>query len=245
MGKLQPTHAGTPQGGPLSPLLSNILLDDLDKELERRDLPFARYADDALILVRSSYAAWKVMASISRFITRKLKLIVNEKKSAVRRADQTEFLGFQFHSRKANIRVTAKNLKRLKDRVREITARNRGRSFHFMLKELSRYLRGWMGYFGLSATKRIWPPIDGWIRRRVRMYLWKQWRLPRTCIRKLIELGVDRKTAKTHGASRKGYWRLSKSLGGHQGMTKKWLRAQGLVFLRYLWGDLAPLRRTA
>ena len=132
-----------------------------------------------------------------------------------------------------------------KDRVREITSRNRGRSFLFMLGELSRYLRGWMGYFGLSSTKRIWSPLDGWIRRRVRMYLWKQWRLPRTRIRKLMELGVDKKTSKTHGASRKGYWRLSKSLGGHRGMTKKWLRSQGLEFLRYLWGDLAPLRRTA
>lgn len=212
----QPTDKSTPQGGPLSPLLSNILLDDLDKELERRDLPFARYADDALILVRSSYAAWKVMASVSRFLTRKLKLIVNEKKSAVRRSDETEFLGFEFHSRKANLRVTAKNLQRLKDRVREITSRKRGRSFLFIVGEFSRYLRGWMGYFGLSSTKRIWSPLDGWIRRRVRMYLWKQWRLPRTRIRKLVELGVDKKTAKTHGASRKGYWRLSGRSKAHE-----------------------------
>jgi RNA-directed DNA polymerase len=198
-----------------------------------------------VILVRSSYAAWKVMASVSRFVTRKLKLVVNETKSAVRRADGADFLGFAFRTRKANIAVTAKNLLRLQARVREITSRNRGISFHAMVQELSRYLRGWMGYFGLSSTKRIWSPLDGWIRRRVRMYLWKQWRLPRTRIRSLLRLGVDRKLAITHGASRKGYWRLSKTLGGHCGMTKLWLRDQGLVFLRYLWGDLAPLRRTA
>jgi RNA-directed DNA polymerase len=198
-----------------------------------------------VILVRSSDAAWKVMASVSRFVTRKLKLVVNETKSAVRRADGADFLGFAFRTRKANIAVTAKNLLRLQARVREITSRNRGISFHAMVQELSRYLRGWMGYFGLSSTKRIWSPLDGWIRRRVRMYLWKQWRLPRTRIRSLLQLGVDRKLAITHGASRKGYWRLSKTLGGHCGMTKLWLRDQGLVFLRYLWGDLAPLRRTA
>lgn len=164
-GTRQPTTIGTPQGGPLSPLLSNILLDDLDKELERRVLPFARYADDFVILVRSSYAARKVMASVSRFVTRKLKLVVNEKKSAVRRADEAEFLGFAFRTRKANIAVTAKNMQRLKSRVREITTRNRGVSFAQMVGELSRYLRGWMGYFGLSSTKRIWSPLDGWIRR--------------------------------------------------------------------------------
>ena len=244
-GVKQPTTVGTPQGGPLSPLLSNILLDDLDQELERRNLPFARYADDFVILVRSPYAARRVMASVSRFVTRKLKLVVNEQKSAVRRADGVEFLGFVFRTRRADIRVTAKNFGRLKARVREITSRNRGVSFGRMVGELSRYFRGWMGYFGLASTKNVFSQLDGWIRRRVRMYLWKQWRLPRTRIRNLLRLGVSRDQAITHGASRKGYWRLAKTLGGHVGMTKQWLRAQGLVFLRYLWGDLAPLRRTA
>ena len=235
----------TSTGGPLSPLLSNILLDDLDQELERRRLPFARYADDFVILVRSPYAARKVMASVSRFVTRKLKLVVNAQKSAIRRADGVEFLGFIFRTRRADVRVTAKNFDRLKARVREITSRNRGVSFDRMIGELSRFLRGWMGYFGLASTKNVFSQLDGWIRRRVRMYLWKQWRLPRTRIRNLLRLGVRGEQAITHGASRKGYWRLSKTLGGHVGMTKQWLRAQGLVFLRYLWGDLAPLRRTA
>ncbi len=244
-GVKQPTTVGTPQGGPLSPLLSNILLDDLDKELERRRLPFARYADDFVILVRSHYAARKVMASVSRFVTRKLKLVVNAQKSAIRRADGVEFVGFVFRTRRADIRVSAKNFDRLKARVREITSRNRGVSFARMIGELSRYLRGWMGYFGLASTKNVFSRLDEWIRRRVRMYLWKQWRLPRTRIRNLLRLGVPRDLAIPHGASRKGYWRLAKTLGGHLGMTKQWLRAQGLVFLRYLWGDLAPLRRTA
>ena len=239
------TPEGTPQGGPLSPLLSNILLDDLDKELERRQLPFARYADDFVIFVSNYRAACKVMASVPRYVTGKLKLQVNERKSAVRRADETEFLGFAFRTRKANLNVTSRNMVKLKQCIREITARNRGVSFERMVGELSRYLRGWMGYFALDCRKQIWSSLDGWIRRRVRMYLWKQWRLPRTRIRGLKRLGVDDFLSRTHGASRKGYWRLSKTLGGHIGMTKQWLRDQGLVFLRYLWGDLARLRRTA
>ena len=114
-----------------------------------------------------------------------------------------------------------------------------------MLRELGRYLRGWMGYFGLAVTKSVFSRFDEWIRRRVRMCYWKQWRYPRTRIRKLVQLGVSRDQAVSHGASRKGYWRLSRTLGGQCGMTKSWLRSQGLLFLRYLWSDLAPLRRTA
>ncbi len=139
------------------------------------------------------------------------------------------------------------NCGRVTDRGEEraITRRNRGISMDRMIGELSRYLRGWMGYFGLAATKGLFADLDEWIRRRVRMCYWKQWHLPRTRIRKLIELGVRREAAITHGASRKGYWRLAKSLGTQAGMTKRWLLDQGLVFLRYLWSELAPLRRTA
>ena len=114
-----------------------------------------------------------------------------------------------------------------------------------MIGELRRYLRGWMGYFGLAATKGVFTRLDQWIRRRVRMCYWKHWRLPRTRIRKLMQLGVSRDQAISHGASRKGYWRLAKTLAGHCGMSKRWLLDQGLVFLRYLWSELAPLRRTA
>ncbi len=114
-----------------------------------------------------------------------------------------------------------------------------------MVGELSRYLRGWTGYFALACTKNVFARLDEWIRRRVRMCYWKQWLYARTRIRKLMQLGVDRDAAFSHGASRKGYWRLAKTLGGHTGMTKQWLRDQGLVFVRYLWSELAPLRRTA
>jgi RNA-directed DNA polymerase len=244
-GLVQPSPEGTMQGGPLSPLLANILLDDLDKELESRGLRFARYADDFQIYVRTHRSARRVFASVERFLTRKLKLVVNQRKSRIAKADGVEFLGLKFAGRRGEIRVTAKNLVKFKRRVREITARNRGISMSRMLGELRRYLRGWMGYFAVSATKGIFSALDSWIRRRVRMCFWKQWRYPRTRIRKLKQLGVPHDLAVRHGVSRKGYWRLAKTLGGHMGISKKWLLDQGLVFVRYLWSELAPLRRTA
>ena len=230
---------------PARHLLANVLLDDLDKELERRGLRFARYADDFLIFVKTYRSARQVFHSVGRFLTRKLKLVVNSQKSRFGKTDGTEFLGFRLVGRKADIRITAKNLARFKARVREITGRSRGISMERMIGELSRYLRGWTGYFALASTKTVFTRLDEWIRRRVRMGYWKRWRYPRTRIRKLIKLGVDRDTAIAHGASRKGYWRLAKTLGGHIGMTNQWLRDQGLVFVRYLWSELAPLRRTA
>jgi RNA-directed DNA polymerase len=244
-GLVQPSHEGTMQGGPLSPLLANVLLDDLDKELESRGLRFARYADDFQIYVKTHRSARRVFASVERFLTRKLKLVVNQRKSRIAKANGVEFLGFQFIGRRGEIRVTAKNLAKFKVKVRSITKRNRGISMHRMIGELRRYLRGWIGYFGLAATKGIFASLDEWIRRRVRMCFWKQWRLPRTRIRKLKQLGVPHEVAVPHGTSRKAYWRLSKTLGGHMGMTRQWLLDQGLVFLRYLWSELAPLRRTA
>jgi RNA-directed DNA polymerase len=244
-GLIQPTGEGTPQGGPLSPLLANILLDDLDKELDHRGLKFARYADDFFILVKTYRSARQVFGSVGRFLTRRLKLAVNRQKNCFGKTNGVEFLGFRLVGRQGEIRITAKNLAKFRQRVREITGRNRGVSMRTLIGQLSRYLRGWMGYFALSSTKRVFTRLDEWIRRRVRMCYWKQWRLPRTRIRKLMQLGVDRDTAISHGASRKGYWRLAKTLGGHVGMTKRWLRDQGLVFVRYLWSEFAPLRRTA
>jgi RNA-directed DNA polymerase len=148
-------------------------------------------------------------------------------------------------SRSHEVRITEKNLQKFKRRVREITGRSRGISMERRLGELRRYLRGWMGYFALADTKTIFSRLDEWIRRRVRMCYWKQWKRPRTRIRKLLELGVRREVAITHGVSRKGYWRLAKTLATNSGMTKRWLLDQGLVFVRYLWSELAPLRRTA
>jgi RNA-directed DNA polymerase len=244
-GLVQPSDEGTMQGGPLSPLLANVLLDDLDKELETRGLRFARYADDFQIYVQTHRSARRVFASVERFLTRKLKLVVNQQKSRIAKTDGVEFLGFKFVGRRGEIRVTAKNLAKFKQKVRAITGRSRGISMSRMLGELRSYLRGWIGYFGLAATKGIFASLDEWIRRRVRMCFWKQWRLPRTKIRKLKQLGVPHDLAVRHGTSRKAYWRLAKTLGGHMGMTKQWLLDQGLVFLRYLWSELAPLRRTA
>ena len=244
-GLIHTTEEGTPQGGPLSPLLANILLDDLDKELERRGLKFARYADDFLILVKTYRSARQVFQSVGRFLTRKLKLVVNRQKSSFGKTDGVEFLGFRLVGRKGEIRITAKNLAKFKRRVREITCRKRGISMDQRIGELSCYLRGWMGYFALAPTKNVFTRFDGWIRRRIRMCYWKQWRHPRRRIGKLMALGVDRDTAVTHGTSRKGYWRLAKTLGGHCGMTNQWLRDQGLVFVRYLWSEFAPLRRIA
>jgi RNA-directed DNA polymerase len=244
-GLVQPSPEGTMQGGPLSPMLANILLDDLDKELESRGLRFARYADDFQIYVKTHRSARRVFASVERFLTRKLKLVVNQQKSRIAKTDGVEFLGFKFVGRRGEIRVAAKKLAKFKQRVREITGRSRGISMQRMLGELRSYLRGWIGYFGLAATKGIFASLDEWIRRRVRMCFWKQWRLPRTKIRKLKQLGVPHDLAVSHGTSRKAYWRLAKTLGGHMGFTKQWLLDQGLVFLRYLWSELAPLRRIA
>jgi len=244
-GLVQSSHEGTMQGGPLSPLLANILLDDLDKELEKRGLRFARYADDFQVFVRTHRSARRVFASVQRFLTRKLKLVVNQQKSRIAKANGVEFLGFQFVGKRCEIRVTAKNIAKLKEKVRSITGRSRGISMRRMIGELRQYLRGWMGYFALAATKGVFANLDEWIRRRVRMCFWKQWRLPRTRIRKLKQLGVPHDVAVPHGTSRKAYWRLAKTLGGHMGMTRQWLLDQGLVFLRYLWSELAPLRRTA
>jgi RNA-directed DNA polymerase len=244
-GVVQPSHEGTMQGGPLSPLLANILLDDFDKVLEARGLRFARYADDFQIYLKTHRSARRVFASAERFLTRKLKLVINQQKSCIAKASGAEFLGFRFLGKRGEIRVTAKNLAKSKDRIRLITSRSRGISMPRMIGELRQYLRGWIGYFGLASTKGVFRELDEWIRRRVRMCFWKQWRLPRTRIRKLKQLGVPNDLAISHGTSHKGYWRLAKTLGSHMGMTNKWLLDQGLVFLRYLWSELAPLRRTA
>jgi RNA-directed DNA polymerase len=242
-GLVQTTEEGTPQGGPLSPLLANILLDDFDKELERRGLRFARYADDFIILVRSRRAGEDVKASVTRWLIRRLKLVVNEQKSQVAPVHQCRFLGFTFAGNR--LRLTEKTLKRFKQRIRELTGRSRGVSMERRLQELNAYLRGWIHYFGLADTKMIFSDLDHWIRRRLRMCYWKQWKRPRTRIRNLLALGTPRDHAVATGASRKGYWRLSKTLATHTGMDKKWFLRLGLVFVRYAWGKLAPLRRTA
>ncbi len=228
-----PTEIGTVQGGPLSPLLANILLDDLDKELEKRGHRFARYADDLIILVKSKRAGERVKESITRFLRRKLSLKVNEQKSAVLATNDCTFLGFTFRGIK--VRWSEEAYQSFRDRVRELTSRSWGVSMKRRIKELNQYLRGWMNYFGISEYYGPIPTLDGWIRRRLRMCYWKQWKRPKTRIRNLLKLGTHKKQAISTGRSSKGYWRLSKTLATQHGMTNKWFEEQGLLLVKQLW----------
>lgn len=230
---IEPTAKGTPQGSPLSPLLSNILLDDLDKELEARGHRFVRYIDDLVILVRSRRAGRRVMLSISHYLTQKLKLKVNQQKSQVVKIEKLEYLGFTF--RGIRIFVTNQALKDFKHRLRGLTSRSWGVSMAERIKRLNCYLRGWMNYFGISQHYTPIEELDGWLRRRIRMCYWKQWRRPRTRITNLLKLGTRKRQAILTGISRKGYWRLSKTLATHTGMTNQWLEQQGLLSVRNLW----------
>ena len=227
------TTMGVPQGGPLSPLLANILLDDLDKELERRNHKFVRYADDFIIVVKSITAGNRVMASIRRFLENKLKLKVNEEKSKVVPVGECSFLGFVFVSGK--IRWSDKSFQKFKQRICEITGRSRGISMEQRMKELAYYIRGWMNYYGISEYYRPIPLIDKWIRRRIRMCYWKQWRYVRTKVRNLLKLGAFKKDAILTALSRKGPWRLSKTRAVQSAITNKWLVEQGLISVKDQW----------
>src|SRR6185295_6679365 len=201
-GLVQASDEGTPQGGPLSPLLSNIVLDELDEELEKRGHAFVRYADDCNIYVRSERAGKRVMESLRALITKRLRLRINEDKSAVARPYQRKFLGFSFTSQKqARRRIAPKAVERFKARIRELTQRRRGHALKAIIEELNLYLNGWRGYFGLCETLSVLKELDGWIRRRLRCYLWKQWKKPRRRRQALMALGVEPKLARSIGAS--------------------------------------------
>ena len=232
-GKLCPTPEGVPQGGPLSPLLANVLLDDLDKRLESCQLRFARYADDFTICVKSSLAGHRVMTWVSRFLSTKLKLVVNEAKSRVVKTNDLHFLGFTLKGKK--VRWSEQALKDFKHRVRQLTKRSWGISMQRRLRELRLYIQGWVNYFGVSEYYRPLPGLDEWIRRRLRMCYLKQWRKPRTRIRNLIKLGTRTRTAVSLGLSSKGPYRLARTLATQSGMTNKWLEQQGLVSVRERW----------
>ena len=245
-GVIQPTDEGSPQGGPLSPLLSNILLDDLDKELERRRLKFVRYADDFVIFVRTERSAQRVFTSVQRYLTRVLKLVVNEEKSSVRLSRDCEYLGFAFTGKRVTITVAPKKLKAFKRRIKKLSGRSRGVSMQRRLTDLNRYVRGWIGYFGLAQQFDLFDKLDGWVRRRIRMCFWKQWRRPRTKVKNLVRLGVSLDFAIKHAVSRKSYWRLSRTPAMRIAMPNKWLQEElGLLSLKQLWCDRAPLRGTA
>jgi RNA-directed DNA polymerase len=211
-GLVNPVDEGTPQGGPLSPLLSNIVLDEFDRELERRGLRFARYADDSNIYVRSRRAGERVMESLRRFITTKLKLKVNEQKSAVARPWKRKFLGFSFTSAGApKRRIAPHAVDRFKQRVRELTSRTRGVSIDRMAKDLTRYLRGWLGYFGKCETPGVLNGLEQWVRRRLRSAIWKQWKRGAVRFAELRKRGVGSDLAGQTVGSAHGPWRLANS----------------------------------
>jgi RNA-directed DNA polymerase len=228
-GLVSPTDEGTPQGGPLSPLLSNIVLDDLDQELMRRGLRFARYADDCNIYVGSRRAGERVMASVTCYLTTRLKLKVNEAKSAVARPWERKFLGFSFTRGKApKRRIAPKALDRFKAKVRELTRRTRGISLEQMVTNLSRYLQGWRGYFAYCETPSVLKELDSWVHRRLRAFVWKQWRRGKTKFAELRKRNVSRDLAAKTAGSCHGPWRLSKSPALHYAFPNAFFTSIGV-----------------
>lgn len=228
-GLVSPVDEGTPQGGPLSPLLSNIVLDEFDRELERRGLRFARYADDSNIYVRSRRAGERVMGSITRFITTKLKLKVNDQKSAVARPWERKFLGFSFTAnREPKRRIAPKAVLRFKAKVRELTGRTRGVKVEKMAEELSRYLRGWLGYFGQGQTPSVLEDLEKWVRRRLRSVIWKQWKRGTVRFAELRKRGVGKDLAACTAGSAHGPWRLAESPALHFALPNAYFDSLGI-----------------
>jgi RNA-directed DNA polymerase len=235
-GVVYEAEEGTPQGGPLSPLLSNILLDKLDKELERRGHKFVRYADDCNIYMKSKKAGERVMNSITRFIEQKLKLKVNREKSAVDRPWKRKFLGFSFtFNKKPKVRIANESIKRLKGKIRELTSRSKPIPMEVRIEKLNQYLTGWCGYFALADTPSKFKEFDEWIRRRLRMIEWKQWKNPKTRVRKLKSLGVPDHKAYEWGNSRKKFWRIASSPILHKTLDNSYWSNRGLksLYQRY------------
>ena len=230
------SEEGTPQGGPLSPLLSNLVLDELDRELAARGHRFVRYADDCNIYVRSERAGQRVMESVKRFITSKLKLKVNEAKSAVAKPQERKFLGFSFYMGKDGPRrkIAPKALDKFKDRVREITLASRGRSMKQTIEELDRYLRGWIGYFGFCETPWVFRDLDKWIRRRIRCDFWQQWKTSRRRYAELVKRGVKSEMARNMAGSNQGPWHLSQSQAMSIALPNAELASLGLLSLEAL-----------
>jgi RNA-directed DNA polymerase len=229
-GLVSPVDEGTPQGGPLSPLLSNIVLDELDQELERRGHRFVRYGDDCNIYVRSQRAGERVLKSVSQFITRKLRLKVNEQKSAVSRPSKRKFLGFSFiWRRELRRRIAPKAITRFKQRVRELTRRTRGIKVETMVAQLSRYLRGWRGYFGFCQTPWVLRSLESWLRRRLRAVVWKQWKRSKVRFAELSKRGVSKDLAAQTVGSAHGPWRLSNSPALNVALPNAYFASLGLT----------------
>lgn len=241
-GVVHDTDEGTPQGGPLSPLLANILLDDLDQELERRGHRFVRYADDCNIYVQSQRAGGRVLDSVRQFLEQKLKLKVNEKKSAVARAGRRKFLGFSFLKRDGamRVRVASQALERMKEKLRHLTRRTRHGLLDEILSEINRQVVGWVGYFRLADTPSVFAELDEWLRRRLRQLIWKRWKRGKTRWRELVKLGVPPKMAGL-GALGKSPWHMAASPVVNMALSNVYFRRQGLVSLSERYRQL---RRT-
>jgi RNA-directed DNA polymerase len=231
-GLVSPSVEGTPQGGPLSPLLSNLVLDELDRELERRGHRFVRYADDCNVYVRSERAGQRVMESVTQLVTHKLKLKVNEAKSAVARPQERKFLGFSFGAGPEVKRVIAPTaLDRFKRRVRDITRRAKGVSMKTTIEELAPYMRGWRGYFGFCETPEVLIGLTRWVRLRLRAAMWRQWKTPRRRREALIELGVRTRLASNTAGSGLGPWYLAKAKALSVGLSNAYFKSLGLPSL--------------
>jgi len=231
-GPVSPRTQGTPQGGPLSPLLSNILLDELDKELERRGHRFVRYADDCNVYVQSKAAGERVLASLERFLHKRLRLKINRVKSAVDRPWRRKFLGYSVTvHRQPRLKVAAESVKRFKAKVRTVIRRGYGRSLRTVVRELTPLLRGWAAYFRLAQVERSFEELDGWVRRKLRRVVWQQWRRPRVRYRKLREAGLDEPHARRSAYNGRGGWWNAGAAHMHLAVPNKLLRHLGLPSL--------------
>lgn len=232
-GALERTEEGTPQGGPLSPLLANIMLNELDKELERRGHPFVRYADDGLIFCRSKRAAQRVMESIAKFIEVELKLRVNREKTVCANISKVKFLGYGFriYKGKCRLRLHQKAEAKLRRRLKTITSRSNGMGYQRRKDALANYLRGWTEYYNLADMGNKVKEIDQWLRRRIRMCIWKAWKKPRTRVHNLIKCGIDKQKAYEWGNTSKAYWRIADSWITHRAMPNDALYKQGYTWI--------------
>lgn len=232
-GVFEKTEKGTPQGGNISPILSNIMLNELDKELEKRGLQFVRYADDCIIFTKSKKSAERVMENITRFIETKLRLKVNKGKSKVDRPWRIKYLGFSFYevNGEVEIRVHPKSIAKFKDKIREITSRSNAMSMEARYTRLKQVIRGWVNYFKIANMGKIAQRLDKWIRRRIRMCYWKQWKKIKTKHDNLVRLGIESSKAWEYANTRKSYWRISDTPFMHQVLNNKTLERLGYLSL--------------
>ena len=241
-GLFEASEEGTPQGGPLSPLLSNIMLNELDKELERRGLPFVRYADDSMIFCKSKRAAMRVKESITRFIENTLYLKVNKDKTIVSYVRGVKYLGYSFYVMKGKCQLTVhpKSKAKMKSRLKELTSRSNGWGYAKRKQKLKEYIRGWVGYYHLANMKRLLLETDEWLRRRIRMCIWKAWKKAKTKVANLIICGINKCQAYEWGNTRKGYWRIAESPILKRAIDNNKLRSAGYVTLMEVYLEWYP-----